>query len=539
MDEKTKPWFWGAVVYQIYPRSFYDSNGDGVGDLNGIIEKLDYLAGTDNSLGVNAIWLCPFYCSPMADFGYDVSDYQDVDPIFGTLDNFKELVKQAHARDIKLIIDLVANHTSDEHPWFLESKSSLKNSKRDWYIWRKPKDGQSPNDWLSVFGGSAWQLDPQTGEYYLHSFSVKQPDLNWDNPEVRWAIKSVMRFWLDLGVDGFRADAIYWLSKDHRFRNDPINSHRVVGDSRDYDTLTHKYSRKGPHLYEYLHEIATVLKSYGQRFMVIEAVPEGGKEPTEYLKFYELVDEHHIAPFNFEGIYLSWKAPLLKSFINKFEAVLEPDYLPVYTLGNHDKPRLVSRVGLPSARTAAMMLLTLPGMPFIYYGEEIGMTNVSIPPDKQMDPQRVEGVDRDKFRSPLQWNSQKNAGFSVKEPWLPVSPYYKDVNIQTQLKDKMSLLNLYRQLIKLRSSSNILKLGIYEELSLHEKVYGFGRRLGDDRFIVILNISGSAVSLDLGAIEGKVILSTYQDISNKIVAKRLNLRPHEGMIINSGRRLHS
>src|SRR5579859_1471032 len=246
MDENLKPWPWDGVVYQIYPRSFYDANGDGIGDLKGITDKLDYLAGSADSLGVNGIWLSPFYKSPMVDFGYDVSDYYDVDPIFGNLDDFNNLLEKAHERELKVMVDLVVNHTSDQHPWFLESRSSVDNPYRDWYTWRPPtQQGSLPNNWRSVFGGPAWTYDPHTGEYYLHSFAAQQPDLNWDNPKVRETIKDVVRFWLDLGVDGFRMDAVNWISKDPQMRDDPPDPSYHQGDSSDYDALLHPYSCGG------------------------------------------------------------------------------------------------------------------------------------------------------------------------------------------------------------------------------------------------------------------------------------------------------
>ena len=528
MSLNKKPWYWGAVAYQIYPRSFKDTNGDGVGDLAGITQKLDYLSKT---LGVTAIWLSPFYKSPMADFGYDIVDYLDVDPVFGTLDDFKELLTQAHKRNLKVIIDLVANHTSDEHPWFTESKSSLQNSKRDWYIWRKGENNTPPNDWLSVFGGSAWEFDLGTGEYYLHSFSKKQPDLNWDNPEVRREIKKIMRFWLDMGIDGFRADAVYWLSKDHRFRNDPINPHRIVGNQHEYDTLTHTYSRKGPHLYEYLHEVAEVLKEFDDAFMVIEAYPEGGKEAEEYLKFYELVDRHHVAPFNFEGIYFNWDAKLFQNFIDKFQSALKPSYLPVYTLGNHDNSRIVSRIGPNAARTAAMMLMTLPGMPFIYYGDEIGLADVPIPSDKQKDPMRFEGYDRDRARTPMQWDDSMNAGFTEGDPWLPLSDDFRNTNVKSELDQKLSILNLHRELVKIRRSSSALQYGDYETLESPPEIFSFKRKF-HGRVIVYLNFSDKQQAINDVSIQGTVLLSTYLDKVNLSgMISSLELRPFEGLII--------
>lgn len=527
MAKKNTPWFQGTVAYQIYPSSFYDSNGDGIGDIKGIISKLDYLAGKKESLGVGAIWLCPFYRSPMADFGYDVSDYYSVNPDFGILDDFHELVKQAHKRKIKVIIDLVANHTSDEHPWFLESKSSKTNPKRDWYIWHDAKDGGPPNDWLSVFGGSAWKYDPSTGQYYLHSFSVKQPDLNWENPKVRQAIKDVMHFWLSLGIDGFRADAVYWLSKDHRFRDDP-HPHRHS---------THSYSRKGPHLYQYLRELTEVLDTYPETFMVVEAsVMEAGEgdnhDIPEYLNLYKYVDPARSAPFNFEILHLPWEASSLKKYIDEFESKLKDSYLAVYTLGNHDNSRLGSRIGLSASRAAAMVLLGLPGMPFIYYGEEIGMLDVVIPKDLQKDPFTGKGENRDKVRSPMQWSDAKHAGFSSAKPWLPVSPNYKNINVKDESADSRSLLSLYRSLIDLRNSSDILKYGGYHPLDLNNRsVYGFVRRYKEKELLIVLNFANKDIKLSDEKLKGSVVLSTYLDTKKTTIVHPLRLRPHEGLII--------
>lgn len=438
------------VAYQIYPRSFYDSNDDGVGDLKGIIKKLDYLAGHKNSLGIDVIWLCPFYRSPMKDFGYDISDYYSIDPIFGSMDDFQNLLNEAHKRGIKVLVDLVANHTSDEHAWFIDSKSSNSSEKRDWYIWRKGKNGLPPNDWLSVFGGSAWQYDKKTNEYYLHSFSKHQPDLNWENHEVREAIKDVMRFWLDLGVDGFRADAVYWLAKDHRFRNDPPLESDPLPKNPDYDDLLHTYSQKGPKLYEHLREMTDILKKYKNKFMVVEAYPEGGKEALLYSKFYRYVDPKHLAPINIELIFLQWNSRVLQLFLDDFQSRLRKNDLPIYTLGNHDQKRLASRMSKTNLPLAALLLLTLPGMPFLYYGEELGMEDSEIPNAYRSDPLAKRGFDRDAVRTPMQWNDKNNAGFSDGEPWLPVNRNHQDINVEHELKNKDSLLSLYRRLIDLR-----------------------------------------------------------------------------------------
>jgi alpha-glucosidase len=537
MTDHDQPWFRGAVAYQIYPRSFYDANNDGVGDLRGIIEKLDYLAGSNNSLGVDVIWLSPFYTSPMADFGYDISNYLDVDPIFGKLSDFKELVREAHDRDIKVLIDLVANHTSDEHPWFIESKSSRHNSKRDWYIWKDAaKDGGLPNDWLSVFGGPAWQYDEQTGQYYLHSFARKQPDLNWDNPDVRHAFKVIMKFWLELGVDGFRADAVYWLSKDKHLRDDPPKNHaptHLVRDVPEYNRLDHENSRNGPHLFDYLKEMTDVLKDYKDTFMVIEAYPEVGQENSEYSRFYSSIDTSRAAPFNMESIYVNWNAQSYSSFIDDFQAILRPDDLPIYTLGNHDKPRLASRIGKPSLPVAAVMLLSLPGMPFIYYGEEIGMSDVNIPGKQQNDPMSLAGQGRDSVRTPMQWTSEPNAGFSKAEPWLPVSDGYRSLSVLKQLNDDNSLLNLYRRLIKLRKNSLPLLYGDYRGIELEEGIMAFTRSYGGQLMIVILNFTDKPKKLLHDLLIGEVVLASNADHNGLYINKALTLEPHEGLIIQA------
>ncbi len=526
-------WFQSAVIYQIYPRSFYDTNNDGIGDLKGIITKLDYLNGTAGSLGVNAIWLSPFYPSPMADFGYDVADYCQVDPVFGTLDDFKDLVAATHKRGMKLIIDFVPNHSSDQHPWFKEARASLDNPKRDWYIWRKPKpDGSAPNNWQSAFGGSAWELDPHTNQYYLHSFLDRQPDLNWDNPEVRKAMQQVMRFWLDLGVDGLRVDAVYWLSKDRLFRDDPLER-EPSNPASPYDRFDHLYSREGPHLYEYLQEMAEVVGSYPDRFMITEAYPDHWNNTASYLKFYEQVDPTVCAPFNFEGIFAPWKAADFKAFIDRFQGALKPGYIPVYSLGNHDRSRLATRLGPESAREAAILLLSLPGMPNIYYGDELGMVDVVMPPNEVKDSLERnipgKGLGRDPQRTPLLWNNQPNAGFSSHTPWLPVDPGFAERNIATQTTDPHSMLNLYRQMIRLRNTSDALRYGSYRSLDIHPEVFCFVREHKAERLAIIINFSGESIDLTTSPVHGTTLLSTATfapDSHNPTV-----LQPREARIV--------
>lgn len=531
--KQQQTWLQGAVIYQIYPRSFYDTAGTGVGNLQGIIDKLDYLGGSEESLGVTAIWISPIYTSPMADFGYDVSNYTDVDPIFGTITDAQVLIHEAHKRSIKVILDFVPNHTSDEHPWFSESKSSTENSKRDWYTWRNPKaDGSAPNNWLSVFGGSAWQFDESTNQYYLHSFLAKQPDLNWDNPAVREAIKSAMGFWLDLGIDGFRVDAVDWMSKDAELRDDPINEHalnKTLG--YDHESLKHLYSRDGPHLFERLNEMADVLSEYEERFMIVEAHPETNDKVHGYLKFYQSVNPHLSAPFNFEGIYLPWQASKFRNFVDSFQAAMKPGFTPIYTTGNHDESRIATRIGSAAARTAALMLLTLPGMAFMYYGEELGMTDVLIPEDNIQDPFSGLEHGRDPERTPMQWNSSANAGFTDGTPWLPVSPDYARTNVAVEVQDPVSSLTLYKQLIKLRKSLDALQYGEYQSLDLHEQVFGYKRLHENNNLLVLLNFSDTDQELMLPDLQGTVIISTHLDRQDDIIEKRLTLRSNEGLLV--------
>lgn len=523
-----QPWFHKITLYQIYPRSFYDSNDDGIGDLKGITEKLDYLKGKKNSLGVGAIWLSPFYPSPMADFGYDVSNYCDVDPLFGTLEDFDTLLREAHARDIKILIDFVPNHTSDHHPWFEESRSSRKSPKRDWYIWRDPKpDGSPPNNWLSTFGGSAWEFDNNTNQYYLHSFLKEQPDLNWENPAVRKAMRSIMRFWLDRGVDGFRIDAVQFLGKDPQFRDDPPNPDYNKKTDRPYNALMHIHSKRGSSLFAHLKDMTAVAKRYPERLLIAEVYPHRRFEYSEYLNLYEKVDPAVLAPFNFEGIFVPWEAQAFKRYIDGLQARLQPGYLPVYAMGNHDTSRIVSRFGAKEARIIAMLVLALPGIPIIYYGDEIGMPSVPIPKTLAKDPLAKLLADipsRDPERTPMQWTPDRVAGFSSVEPWLPIANHH-NINVKTQRSDKSSLLNLYRQLLALRNTSKTLQQGTYRPLECYyNDLFAFSREYGDERLGIVLNFSRTK-QIEC-PIQGKTLLSTTGGHSTNTP-----LEPLEGRII--------
>lgn len=516
-------WAEGAIVYQIYPRSFYDSNADGVGDIPGITSKLDYL----KELGVNAIWLSPFYPSPMADFGYDVADHCDVDPIFGSLHDLDDLVTKSHAKDIRVILDLVPNHTSDEHEWFRQSKQSPEGPYADWYIWRNAKGNdkhgnpQPPNNWVNVFSGnSAWEWVPSRQQFYLHSFHVAQPDLNWSNPDVRDAIKDVMRFWLDRGVDGFRVDAVPFMAKDPQFRDDPKNSHYKPGQGNPYNALRHTNSLAWPAVHAYLSEMASVLKEekyqHSERFMVTEGYTQTADTITEYLAYYEGMDPEVAAPFNFEGLSLPWQASPWHEFLQKFHAALDGFSslcVPSYAFGNHDQHRIVTRLGEPAARSAAVLLLTLPGMSFIYNGEELGMKNGEIPLSMVQDPGAMGGDGgRDPERTPLQWTPDKNAGFTAANtPWLPVVDNYLTHNVQTESNDPDSFLSLYRTLCELRNKLTALRYGTIQVIDTGNKnVLGYVRRDNAEAYLTMINFAKTTqkVTLPKDVTLGSLVVSS-------------------------------
>jgi alpha-glucosidase len=524
-------------LYEIYVRSFYDSNGDGVGDLPGIIEKLDYLAGSKSSLGISAIWLTPFYPSPMADFGYDVTDHCNVDPLFGSLDDFKKLLKEAHSRSLQVLVDFIPNHTSNQHPWFNESKASIDSPYRSWYVWRDPKpDGSPPNNWRSIIGEPAWEFDKTTNQYYLHSFLPEQPDLNWENSEVRQAMKKVLQFWSKLGVDGFRIDSMEWVSKDPELRDDPIDPHfSAEVDPNAYHSLLHLNSKRGPHLDEYLEEIAEIIHDYPHQLILIESHPHNWDDSGAYLRFYQDSSAAAIAPFNFEALSSPWEANSYRTFVDHFQGVLKTHYLPVYAFGNHDTSRLASRIGIAAAPTAAMLQLGLPGIPIIYYGDELGMVDEVI--DSTLLKDRFgmtspsSGLGRDPERTPLSWNDNANGGFTTGSPWLPVATNFKDINVATELKESSSLLNLYRQLIMLRNKTNVFEQGSYESYSLGKDIFCFQRFLDDEDYVVVLNFSDQPISVNNPITDGVIVLSTYLDKYNLKLSGQFLLLPNEGLII--------
>jgi alpha-glucosidase len=517
-------WPEGALVYHIYPRSFQDSNGDGIGDLPGITKRLAYI----RELGANAIWLSPFYSSPMADFGYDVADYCAVDPQFGSLNDFKELLSEAKRHNLKVMVDLVPNHTSDEHAWFEESRQSKAGPRSDWYIWRDAaaRDGSGsplpPNNWRDALsGGSAWEWSPEREQFYLHSFNVKQPDLNWANPEVREAIKDAMRFWLSLGVDGFRVDAVYWMAKHPLFSDDSPNPEYVEGEDLRYDALLHDNSRGWPAVYAYLSEIAEVLKEPAYqdslRFMVTEAYPDRHNPLPAYMNFYASVDPKVAAPFNFEGLSMPWAAAEWRKFLRSFHSALgqfSNECIPSYAFGNHDQPRLSSRLGEAPARSASVLLMTLPGMIFLYYGDELGMKDVTIPPDMVQDPAAKgdpkHNRGRDPQRTPMQWSAEANAGFSdATQTWLPVAADYKQYNVEVEQTNEYSLLSLYRTLGKLRNEADGLRHGAFNLLDIDsDQILGYTRTSTGDGYVVLINFSDRPATFEPGVQVGTRLVSS-------------------------------
>ena len=522
------------ALYQIYPRSFYDSNGDGVGDLRGIIEKLDYIKGTPESLGIDAIWISPFFTSPMADFGYDISNYRDVDPTFGTIEDVKRLIKAAHERDIRVMIDYVPNHTSDEHEWFKEARKNTNNPKRDYYVWADPApDGGPPNNWQSLFFGSAWELDEQTGQYYLHSFLKEQPDLNWDNPTVREEMKNVLRFWMELGVDGFRADAVWCISKDPEMRDNPRDPN-YPGSPNDFGAFIHKYSKQGPNLFKYLSELADTVAEYPDRRIIFEyyADEKFGSFVDQFRPFYTEIDSRVGLPFNFEGIHQESGAQSYGAFLAQFQSIMEPGDTPIYCFGNHDQTRIVTKYGRRQARMIALMQLTLPGLPTIYNGDEIGMENGDILPHQIRDPSSGQNAmgGRDPQRTPMQWSDADNAGFTTSEPWLPVAKSYKEYNVDKEIDDPESYLSLYTMLLHLRRIDRVLIDGYFEVIDIVDDMLVY-ERSGDDRvYFVVMNFSNESRTAKIPT--GDVLFLTNSgDIENYTDEGELTLRGLSAVLI--------
>ncbi|WP_166241907.1 glycoside hydrolase family 13 protein [Paenibacillus turpanensis] len=553
-----KTWWKESVVYQIYPRSFKDSNGDGIGDIPGIIEKLDYL----KELGVDVVWLSPVYESPNDDNGYDISNYQAIMQEFGTMDDWERMIKEMHDRGIKLMMDLVVNHTSDEHAWFVESSKSKDNPYRDYYFWRPGRDGREPNNWVSVFSGSAWLYDEQTDEYFLHLFSKKQPDLNWENPRVRREVYDMMKWWLDKGVDGFRMDVINFISKVPELPNAPGEGRYEWGG---------QYFMNGPHVHEYLQEMnREVLSKYDM--MTVGEMP--GVTPEEACRYANLDGRELNMVFQFEHMDLDsgwggkwdvkpWSLADLKQTMTKWQKGLEGRAWNSLYMNNHDQPRMVSRFGndkeyrVISAKMLATFLHMMQGTPYIYQGEELGMTNIQL--DGIEDYRDVEihnmyrerviesGWDhghvmwtihvkgRDNARTPIQWDDSPNAGFTTGEPWLAVNPNYREINAKAAVADPDSIYHYYRKLIQLRKSHEIIVYGTYDLIMEdHGQIYAYTRTLGKEKLLVLCNFSGDQAHYAVpGRIavseEAELLIGNYDGIIEERPATA-PLRPYEARV---------
>jgi len=557
-----RAWWKESVVYQIYPRSFCDSNGDGVGDLQGIIRKLDYL----KELGIDVIWLCPVYRSPNDDNGYDISDYRDIMPEFGTLADWEELLAGMHRRGINLVMDLVVNHTSDEHPWFIESRSSQDSPYRDYYVWRPPKDGREPNNWVSHFSGSAWQYDEATGEYYLHLFSPKQPDLNWENAAVRREVYDLMCFWLDKGIDGFRMDVINMISKTPGLPDaTPVTSDRYQYGGEHF--------LNGPRLLEFLAEMkAEVLSKYD--ILTVGETP--GVTTQHALGLTDAQDGALSMVFQFEHMHLDaapeagssrrtirkWRLTELKQIMSRWQRDLEGRGWNSIYLGNHVQPRPVSRFGddgpyrVESAKMLATFVHMLQGTPYVYQGEEIGMTNVAFETiddyrdiqtlnlyremvdEKGLSPEElmpiVHAKSRDNARTPMQWDAGPNAGFTTGTPWIKVNPNYTEINVEQSLADPNSVFYYYRELIQLRKANPVIVHGAYDLLlDDDEAIYAFTRTLAHDRLLIILNFTGDTPVFSLPGdlkFSGKALLISNYPVDEAQPLRAMTLRPYEARV---------
>ncbi|SHI32456.1 alpha-glucosidase [Palleronia salina] len=514
------PWWQDGIIYQIYPRSFQDSTGSGVGDLRGIIQRLDHV----KDLGVDAIWISPIYPSPMKDAGYDISDYDGVEPIFGTLEDFEALARATGDRGLKLLLDFVPSHSSDQHPWFQAARSSRDDPKRDWYVWRDPgPDGGPPSNWIAEFGGSAWEWDDATGQYYLHIYMTEQPALNWRNPDLRAEMYDIMRRWFDRGVDGFRVDAVEHLAPDDQCRDNPPNPdwRFEQGPAR---SLFRKFSSHQPAGFDAVHEMRAVADEYPDRALVGEAY---GTLDEVMLYYGKDLKGFHL-PFNFYLIEAEWDLLAIADYIDTYEAALPEGGWPNWVMGNHDRDRVATRWGPDAARAAAMLLLTLRGTPTIYQGEELGMVNEAVPDHMIQDPWAINnpgtGLGRDPVRIPMPWDDSAGRGFTDGEPWLPLSTV-PAANAQED--DPRSMLVLYRHLIWLRRQHATLRLGDYRRLHADAATLAYARGHGDEVLHVAINFTDRTQPLPCG---GTPVFSTVPD---RDLAEISELAPHEGLLLRA------
>jgi alpha-glucosidase len=524
------------VLYENHLPSLRDGNGDGIGDLEGLISSLDYLATT---LGVDAVWVGPFYRTPMLDHGFDVSDHVQVDPVFGSLASFDRLVTEAHERGLRIIVDYIPNHTSDQHPWFLDSRSSPTSAKRDWYVWRDAKpDGGPPNNWTSEAGGSVWEWDEPTGQFYLHSHLVEQPDLNWRSPEVVAAMLDVLRFWLDRGVDGVRIDVAHMLMKDPQFRDNPEapegNANSYDLQHADFGTQLHVHDRRHTDTPAALAQIRAVVDDYPGAITIaeIEAMPW-----EDWAAYYgiELTGMH--LPFPFRLLETPWRADLLRIELEGLYAAMPAGGWPIIALGNHDRVRLATRLGTSQARVAAVLLLTLAATPCLLYGDELGLTDQPVPRQRQRDyfARASGGVSRDPTRTPMPWDSSRNFGFSTapeEQLWLPVTARGHEVSVEAQLQDPASLLNLYRRLLHIRSLHRCLRFGEIDFLGnpADRGTLSYERRWRDEHVVVALNLTAEPAAVDL-EVTGRVLVSTT-GLDEQSLGPYLTLEPNQAVVLD-------
>jgi alpha-glucosidase len=527
----TQQWWQTGIIYQVYPRSFQDSNGDGIGDLQGIRQRLDYLAW----LGIDSVWISPIFPSPMADFGYDVSDYTAIHPIFGTMDDLDALTVDLHQRGMKIILDWVPNHTSDQHPWFLESRSSRGNPKRDWYIWADPApDGGPPTNWLAVFGGDAWEWDELTGQYYYHAFAKEQPDLNWRNPAVQEAMHDTIRFWLDRGVDGIRVDAYWFLFEDPELRDEPPDPDGDPG--YPFSTLDHIHTQDLPEMLVATTALRKVFDEYDDRVSIGELYLPFDR----LIPYYGTPDElrFHL-PFNFRLITGPWNAREICADVATYEQSLTDFGWPNWVIGNHDRDRIATRVGAGQARVAAMLLLTLRGTPTIYQGEELGMENVPIPLELIQDPQgkSTPEIGRDPARTPMQWDASSGAGFTTGTPWLPFEASCAARNVAVERDDPGSMLSLYHDLIALRRKEDALTIGSYEQITCEQTFIAYARKAREREVLVVLDLHGKPARFNLPERfrSARVLLSTNRSRDGELIAGVLELGADEGYVLEAAR----
>ncbi len=528
----TDSWWRRGVMYEVYVRSFADADGDGVGDLAGIRDRLHYL----DWLGIDGIWITPIYPSPMADFGYDVADYTGVDPLFGSLADVDRLIEDLHRRGMHLILDFVPNHTSDRHPWFVDARSSREAEHRDWYIWRDPRpDGSPPNNWQSVFGGDAWEWDEPTGQYYFHSFLKEQPDLDWTNPAVRAAMTDAMRYWFERGVDGLRLDVVHLLSKRNELRQvhagEEIDRRVGADPERSARARRRQLWGDGPQI----HEIMRLLRRTADEFDAKVLVGEIWLPPKRLVAYYgeELTGLH--LPFNFQLINLAWDPHRVHQAVVRYETLLPDGAWPNWVLGNHDVSRVASRLGAAQARVAAMLLLTLRGTPTLYYGDEIGMSDVELPPSAQRDPQglREAGMSRDMARTPMRWQPGPTAGFTSGQPWLPVGPAVGEINVEAERDDPDSVLSLHRRLLDLRRRERALHSGAWQDLGRAGSALAYLRTDGERRYLIALNLAGGPASLPAATLDmrGRIEVATSHQREGERFEPDAALAGDEGLVV--------